>query len=119
MQKQQQAPEQKAKREYNFKPGRSGNPAGRLSNAAQMARVQTKARELAVEFGGLESLSAAKRALIEQAAMLLIRRPRTSEDVVRHANAVTKILRTIGVRPDKPAKLGTGALGAILRGDHG
>jgi hypothetical protein len=87
-----------------FGRGRSGNPFGRTSNAMQRAEVEAKARELAIEFGGFEALSIAKRELLMQAAMLLLRRPKTSEDVVRHANAVTKILRAIGLKPgNKPA----------------
>jgi hypothetical protein len=109
MQQTEQQSQQQSKRlggtsGKGFMPGRSGNRLGRMSNAAQRAAVEAKARELAIEFGGFESLSVVKRELLIQAAQLLLRRPKTSEDVVRHANAVTKILRAIGLKPgNKPA----------------
>jgi hypothetical protein len=92
MQGMEQAPEQSSTR---FRPGQSGNPFGRLSNAARQERINAKARELAVELGGWAALSPVDRVMLEQASELLLRRPRSAEDRVRHANAVQRLLATV------------------------
>jgi hypothetical protein len=98
MQSPEQAPQQ---RPHGFRRGQSGNPAGRLSNAAKQARVEAKARELATEFGGYDALSPVDRVLITQAAALVMRRPRSAEDIVRVANTVQRLLGGLGKRKRK------------------
>jgi hypothetical protein len=98
MQSPEQTPQQ---RRHGFQPGKSGNPRGRLSNAAKQERVEATARELAAEFGGYDALSPVDRVLITHAAMLVLRTPRSAEDVVRVANAVQRILGGLGKRKRK------------------
>ena len=78
-----------------FRPGESGNPAGSLSAKARQDRIEARARELAVEFGGYDTLSPVDRVLVEQAAQLLLRKPRAGWDVIRHANSVQRLLATV------------------------
>jgi hypothetical protein len=91
MQSQQQAPEQKPKREYNFKPGRSGNPAGRLDGK----RYRETFAALAAELGGEASLSASQRVIVDQVAKL--KASIGKRDQVRVANTVAKLMRLLGV----------------------
>jgi hypothetical protein len=77
---------------WRWKPGESGNRFGSLSAKARAERIEAKARELAVEFGGYDSLSPVDRTLIEQAVGLVLRHPKSAEDIVRHANAVQRLL---------------------------
>jgi hypothetical protein len=81
----------------NWRPGVSGNRLGR-SNAARAARLAAKVAELSVEVGGVERLGAIDRVLIEQAASLLLRRPKSYDDQVRVTNSVQRILRGIAKR---------------------
>jgi hypothetical protein len=116
MQSPEQTPQQR--RPYGFQPGRSGNPAGRLSNAQKQALLAAKAAELAEEFGGINNLTTVERTMVEQAATLLCRRPRRADDLVRCANAVQRLLAGIK-RRHKPA--GRGSLSSMLKADlqHG
>jgi len=50
-----------------FPPGVSGNPLGGLS---RKRRIQAKAEELAVEFGGLHSLTAYEKGLLSVVAQI-------------------------------------------------
>jgi hypothetical protein len=94
-----QAAEQELKQHpTRFIPGQSGNPRGRESTAAKAARIEAKARELAAELGGLDNLSAIDRTLVLQAAGLALRKPRSAEDIVRHSNAIDRILRGLAKR---------------------
>jgi hypothetical protein len=94
-----QAPEQSPQqRSHGFKPGTSGNPGGRLSNAERERRAEAKARELAIEFGGFDTLSPVDRVLITQAATLLLRRPKSAEDLVRVANSLQRLLGGLAKR---------------------
>jgi hypothetical protein len=68
MQKQQQTLEQKPKREYNFKPGRSGNPAGRRGSLERFNRLVA---ELMAELGG--DVPPSKRILVEQLVRLKVK----------------------------------------------
>jgi hypothetical protein len=86
---------------YGFHPGVSGNPAGRLSNKARAERIEAKARELAVEFGGYEQMSPVDRVLLTQAATLLMRRPKNAEDVVRVSNSIARLLLSLQARNPK------------------
>jgi hypothetical protein len=88
-----QAPERRGKPgNPNWLPGISGNGRGRLSVAEWRALVEAKVAELAAEYGGVERLSAIERVMVEQAAVLLLRRPRRGEDPVRKANVVARLL---------------------------
>jgi hypothetical protein len=91
----EQSPQQ---RTYGFQPGVSGNPNGRLSNRARAERIEAKARELAAEYGGFDTLSPVDRVLVTQAATLLLRRPKTHVDVVRVANSIARLLGGISKR---------------------
>jgi len=94
-----QGPEQATQQgPHRFRPGQSGNPSGRLSNAARQERIEQKTKELAIEFGGLETLSPVEKVMLEQAATLLSRRPSSAEDVVRVANSVQRLLGALGKR---------------------
>jgi hypothetical protein len=94
-----QIPEQASQqRSHGFQPGQSGNPGGRLSNAERQRRIEAQARELAVEFGGFEVLSPVDRVLLMQAAALLLRRPKSAEDIVRVANSVQRLLGGLSKR---------------------
>lgn len=103
-------PEQSARqrRPYGFQPGVSGNPRGRMSAAERRALIEAKAAELASEFGGMSRLSAGSRALIEQAATLLLKRPRNGEDHVRLSNSVARLLGAVarrhGGQPTRPVR---------------
>jgi hypothetical protein len=95
------------RRRPGFQPGQSGNPTGRRSNAARAAAREAKARELTAELGGYDALSPIDKELALQVAGLALRKPRSAEDVVRHANAVDRILRGLsrrrGRRPERRA----------------
>jgi hypothetical protein len=81
-----------------YRPGQSGNLAGRPSRAQQRALVLAKAHELAQELGGYERLSPIERTLIERAADLLCKRPRRYDECVRRDNLVSRILRDVLLR---------------------
>jgi hypothetical protein len=81
-----------------FQPGQSGNPGGKVSNAERRRRAEAKARELAIEYGGYDALSPVDRVLVDQAAMLLMRRPRSAEDIVRVSNSIQRLLSRLSKR---------------------
>jgi hypothetical protein len=87
--------EQMPDQRQGFPKGVSGNPAGRMSRAACAARIEAKARELAVEFGGYDAVSPVDRVLLTQAATLLLRRPKSAEDSVRLGNGILRALATL------------------------
>jgi hypothetical protein len=100
-----QVPQQQAR---GFQPGVSGNPQGRMSNRERAERIEAKARELGAEFGGLEKLTPVDRELLKQAATLLLRRPKSAEDVVRVANSIARLLGGLSKRRKRePAHCGT------------
>jgi len=83
-----------------FQKGKSGNPAGRLD----YLRFKTLVEELSAEVGG--NPTPVQKLLIEQLATLKLR---AKLDDVRTANAMTKIVRQLGLttkkveQPDKPS----------------
>jgi hypothetical protein len=78
-----------------------GNP-GRPSAAQKRAMIEGRARELAE--GQYDRLSARDRALLLQAADLMLRPRRKREDMVRRANAVTRLLSHVrGLRSVSPS----------------
>jgi hypothetical protein len=79
-------------------PGQSGNPRGRESAAAKAARIEHLAQELALEHGGWGAMSPCDRVHLEQAATLLIRKPKSAEDAVRVANAIQRLLASVALR---------------------
>lgn len=76
-----------------FVAGNNANPVGRW--AARKAKLGAKMAEVAVEFGGVEALSSIDRALVEQAAALMLRHPTNDEDATRIANTVARLLRSV------------------------
>jgi hypothetical protein len=114
--------EQAASIRGRFRPGVSGNPRGRISNARQQASVEAKARELATALGGFDSLSATERAQLEIAAALLLRRPADDVNAVRLANAASRIIATLERRRGKakPAHSDLPSVAELMRrGRHG
>jgi len=91
-------------RPYGFQPGVSGNPRGRVSRK----HIEEKARELSAELGDYDRMSAIDRALLEQAATLLLRRPKNAEDVVRVSNSIARLLSVVRRRhPPRRSKRGS------------
>jgi hypothetical protein len=76
-----------------WRPGQSGNPAGRLSVAAKRAQISATAHELASDIGGFESLGVIEQTLLMRAAEQLHRKPRDPIAVMRRDNLVSRILR--------------------------
>jgi hypothetical protein len=68
------------------------------------ARTLAEAYRLSVEFGGYDSLSVTDRVLIEQAATLLLRRPRRREDDLRRINSIGRLLGALRRRHDPGPK---------------
>jgi hypothetical protein len=91
-----------------FPKGTSGNARGRESAASFAARIEAKARELAIELGGYDTVSEIDRVLLRTAAGLLLRRPKNSEDTVRIGNGVLRALSTLqrrhGRRPGRQGR---------------
>jgi hypothetical protein len=84
-----------------FRPGISGNPGGRLSNAQKRALIESTARTLAD--GKFDSLSARDRELLILAATLKLTPRRPREDLVRRSNSIARILNRVhGLRPAEP-----------------
>jgi hypothetical protein len=103
----EEAPTEKPEQERRrgnpaWRPGVSANPRGRPSAAEKRAMIDAKARELSE--GQFDRLGARDRELLMQAAALLIGRPRKREDMIRRANAVTRLLTHVhGLRPTSPS----------------
>jgi hypothetical protein len=76
-----------------WQPGQSGNPAGRLSVAQRRACLVAKARELAADFGGYDSLTEIEKTMLHHVAELLRRRPNNQAELVKISNLVTRVLR--------------------------
>jgi hypothetical protein len=77
-----------------------GNP-GRPSLATKRAWIEAKARELAD--GKFDALSARDRALLLEAAALMLQPKRKGEDPVRRANSIGKLLHRVrGVAEPPP-----------------
>jgi hypothetical protein len=97
MQKIEQEPEQ-PKRRGNpaWLPGVSQNPAGKESKAARQARRDAIIASWAEPYGGMGTLRPAELELLRQGAELAMRKPRRSEDAVRNANSLSRILAQVG-----------------------
>jgi hypothetical protein len=90
-----------------FAPGSSGNPSGRPSKLSKQQRIEQKARELSVELGGFDQMTAIEKTFLLQAATLALRWPLSHEDMVRQANSIRSLLtavahRRAAVRPPEP-----------------
>jgi hypothetical protein len=81
----------------NWHKGTSANPRGRESYAARRARRERIVAEWAAPFGGVGVLKPAEVVLLDQAAELSLRRPRTAEDCVRIANSISKLMAQCGL----------------------
>jgi hypothetical protein len=90
-----------------------GNP-GRPTAAERRVRIEVIAKQLAAEYGGLESLTAVERLLVMQAAELSLRKPRNAEDHVRIINATQRALAKLGKRQKHSRR----PLEAFLEGKH-
>jgi len=76
--------------------GVSANPRGRENAAQRRARRDAIIAAWAEPYGGIEVLRPAELMLLNQAAELSMVRPRRSQDQVRHANTISKILTQVG-----------------------
>lgn len=110
-----QMPDQETAQRYpnRYRPGQSGNPAGRPSRTQRRALLLGRATELAEPLGGLENLNAIERTLIEHAAELTLSRPRRHDERVATANIVNRILRDV-LRRHAPVGNGGSDLGSLL-----
>jgi hypothetical protein len=81
----------------DWKPGVSANPRGKESRAQRMARRDATVEAWCAPFGGVSELQPAELMLLQQAAELSMVRPRRSEDQVRHANTISRILAQCGL----------------------
>src|SRR5712671_359336 len=97
MQRTEQLTKQPDRPAHQFKPGQSGNPAGRESNAARAARISRKADEWLAPFGGAGAFAPAERDLVLRAADLHTAMPRRGEDPVRRARTVAALLAAAGI----------------------
>jgi hypothetical protein len=118
MTEQTQAQEPAGRYPNRYRPGQSGNLAGRPSRAQQRALVLAKAHELAEAVGGYSGLSSIERTLIDRAADLLCKRPRRYDECVRRDNLVSRILRDIQNRHKPSGKVGSD-LGSLLGAARG
>jgi hypothetical protein len=89
-----------------FPTGASGNPSGK-SKAFREAKIAKLITEWCEPIGGPENLVGAEKTLIRRAAELVAGpQPRRAEDVVRHANVISRILAQCGLvggkRPIEP-----------------
>lgn len=89
---------------WRWRPGVSGNPGGRESKAARLARRDALVVELAGDYGGLDGLSVGDRLQLQIAADLMMRRPKDGDDHVRIANAVARILDKLHSRKPSDRK---------------
>ena len=87
-----------------YRPGQSGNPAGRPSAASKRERVEQKTKELAEPFGGLDALDAAERFHIELAAKLFLRPPSKRESATKLVYAAMAALGFVERRRAKMDK---------------
>jgi hypothetical protein len=86
---------------WQFQRGKSGNPAGGMSNAERAARIEAMARTLSD--GAFDALSARDRELLILAATLKLTPRRKGEDMVRRANSIARVLsRVRGLRAAEP-----------------
>jgi hypothetical protein len=97
MQSSEQAIEQPRRQSYGFKPGQSGNPAGRESKTAREARITGIIAEWTAPYGGVAMFNAAEHALLQQAVELSLRRTRAWHDQVKVARTVSKLLMQLGI----------------------
>jgi hypothetical protein len=91
-------------RPWEFRPGQSGNSAGRLSVAAKRALIQAKLEELAAEYGGVSALTVIERTLLQEAATLICTKPRRGDDIVRKTNAIQRLLASVRRRRKPPRR---------------
>jgi hypothetical protein len=80
----------------NWARGVSQNPRGRETKAEREARRDAIIAAWADPFGGVAVLRSAELTLLREAAELSMCKPRNSEDRVRHANTISKILAQVG-----------------------
>jgi hypothetical protein len=96
MNDQTQAQETAGRYPNRYRPGQSGNLAGRPSAAQRRARVLAEAHRLAQPLGrDFESLDSITQTLLLRCADLLLRKPRRYDECVRRDNLVSRILRDV------------------------
>jgi hypothetical protein len=79
-------------RPWLWRPGQSGNPAGRRSRKVRYDKLMG---ELACDMGGLDALSGGDRIMLGRAVDLLLSRPTTDVDRVRATNAAARLVKDI------------------------
>jgi uncharacterized protein related to proFAR isomerase len=89
--------EQVERRAGQFVQGKSGNPRGRESASARIARRDAIVDQWAESIGGIASLKPAELHLLRKAADLDMLKPSGNEDAVRIANTITKIMVQVGL----------------------
>lgn len=80
-----------------WRPGQSGNPVGKYSKAAHQARRDQIVADWAEPIGGVASLNRAELDLLRQAAELQMKHHRTSEEMTRAVNTISKIMAQVGL----------------------
>jgi hypothetical protein len=95
----------------NWVRGVSQNPRGRETKAEREARRDAIIAAWADPFGGVAVLRSAELTLLREAAEVSMCKPRNSEDRVRHANTISKILAQVGFvdkrrcrEPERPSR---------------
>jgi hypothetical protein len=118
MQTTDQATKQKPKREYNFKPGKSGNVSGQTARQRHAAALTEKFLHThgrvpdVVEVATIKNVAAMMAKSCAASGV-------SAEDLVRLSNSIDRLVARLGLapKPEKPKAPG-GGLGAILRGDR-
>jgi hypothetical protein len=103
---------------WQWKPGQSGNPAGKETAAAKRARVQGMVAGWVAELAALGvHAGTAERLLLQRAAELSQVRPHRNEDHVRTVNTISKLLAQAGFRKDRPRKRQPTMVAALGEGE--
>jgi hypothetical protein len=100
-----------------FLPGRSGNPAGRMSRTEKRARVTAQVEAWVAELGG--RVGTAERIMLQRAAELSMLHPRRNEDATRTANTIAKLLAQAGFHRHRKRRQERSMVAQLGEGEHG